>query len=221
MTSINHAGIPPIPKDFGYHGSFYDFFRGGTVNEVDFLCHINEMTLNDFRIAEKINHGGSSYIPTGSLLLSDVYLAYIGIPFKNISYVDRKGMYGVEHPLCDICRQNTQNGWSMASKNDMNYLYIYYYIPLFDMILCRDCFNRLYEYPSFLPLYRSTADIADMINEGLFPNHDARCVFYNKKPWDVRLVERTNIIRRFGRYNKDAGKIIDSFYKYIESNEKV
>lgn len=213
-----------IPKDFGYYGIFYDYFRSGTVNSTNVSCHINKMKLDNFRIAEKINDGILSITPIGSFLLSDVDLAYIAIPFKYISLVDRKGMYGVEHPSCDLCRRNTQDVWSIASKNSVNYLCIYYYVPLFDMIICPDCFDRLYEYPSVLTRYRTVVDMID--NRKPFPDHDRPrddCprVFYTKKPWDVRQVERANIIRRFGRYNKNAGEIIDNFYKYIKTNEKV
>ena len=199
-----------IPKDFGYYGIFYDYFRSGTVNSTNVSCHINKMKLDNFRIAEKINDGSLSITPIGSFLLSDVDLAYIAIPFKYISLVDRKGMYGVEHPSCDLCRRNTQS---------VNYLYIYYYVPLFDMIICPDCFDRLYEYPSVLTRYRTVVDMID--NRMPFPDHDRPQVFYTKKPWDVRQVERANIIRRFGQYNKSAGEIIDNFYKYRKTNEKV
>lgn len=213
-----------IPKDFGYYGIFYDYFRSGTVNSTKVSCHINEMKLDNFRIAEKVNNGSRSNTPIGSFLLSDVDFAYIAIPFKYISLVDRKGMYGVEHPSCDLCRRNTQDEWSVVSKNSVNYLRIYYYVPLFDMIICPDCFDRLYEYPSVLTRYRTVVDmmVVDMIdNRKSFPDHDRPRVFYMKKPWDVRQVERANIIRRFGRYNKNAGEIIDNFYKYIKTNEKV
>lgn len=224
MKSISDicVGVPPIPIEFGYHGSFYDYFRNGTVNSVnsvDVFCHINEMKLNDFRIAGKIYNNDSLPEPTGNLSLSDVYLDYISIPFKYISTIDRKGIKGIDHPSCDLCGQNTQDEWSMASKDGVNYLYIYYYIPLFDRIVCPACFDAIYEDPSFL--YRCRT-VMDMIDRGeLHPERRGRRVFYMKKPWDVLSVERANIIRRFGRYNKNAGEIIDSFYKFIKSNEKI
>lgn len=177
------------------------------------------MKLDNFRIAEKINDGSQSNTPIGSFLLSDVDFAYIAIPFKYISLVDRKGMYGVEHPSCDLCRRNTQDELSIVSKDGVNYLCIYYYVPLFDMIICPDCFDRLYEYPSVLTRYRTVVNMID--SREPFLDHDCPRVFYTKKPWDVRHVERANIIRRFGRYNKNAGEIIDNFYKYIKTNEKV
>lgn len=208
-----------IPKNFGYYGIFYDYFRSGTVNSNNVFCHINEMKLDNFRVAEKINDGSRPNTPIGTFLLSDVDFAYIAIPYKYISLVDRKGIYGVEHPSCDLCRRNTQDVWSIASKGGVNYLCVYYYIPLFDMIICPDCFDRLYKYSSFPTRYRTAVDMID--SREPFPDHDRPRVFYTKKPWDVRQVERANIIRRFGRYNKNAGEIIDNFYKYIETNEKV